>query len=400
MSIRSIQVRLFGALVLVGVIGSMLFVSSRRAGTEFVAQYTTFVVARGEIVQAVQATGQLSPWSSVEISSQISGLVTEVMVDFNTPVKTAQVLARIDPSTYEQKLRQALAELAAVQANQRLMQQRTLRLRGLRTADLVTQQDLDDTEALLEQSNANLLSRRAAVQNARVDLERCTITSPIDGVVIFKQVEVGKTVAASLNAPTLFVIAQDLSKMKVIAPINEADLGLLRVGQGVTFAVDAIPGRTFEGRLVQVRSPYTPSDKQQQQSARDGEIPNFDAVIEVDNRSLLLRASLTVNVSIKIEQRMNALLIPNAALRVAPPKGVVRTATDLSQRKATQDAEATVATVYLLRRQYRKEVPEAILVRLGITDRVSTEVMSGLRAGDRVITGTAAAADSRPPSIF
>jgi HlyD family secretion protein len=356
------------------------------------ARYTISRVTRGDLVQSVRTIGQLSPWSTVEVSSQISGLVTTVAVDFNEPVKKGQLLARIDPSTYEQRLRQARADLEAAQANHRLTELRTRRLRGLRKQDLVTQQEYDDAEALFQQSHAMLLTRQAAVENARVDLERCTITSPIDGVVIYKQVEVGKTVVASFSAPTLFVIAQDLRRMRVIAPINEVDIGQVAVGQPVTFTVDALPDHTFEGRLVQLRSPYTPSEKQQSQPAgQQGGIANFDAVIEVNNEDLLLRPSLTANVSIIIDRHQDVLLIPNSALRVSLPE---------IEPPPSAGADHSTATVYKLRDGKRNGVPEPVRITLGVSDRISTEVLSGLKPGDEIVTGVPTARDYGPQRPF
>jgi len=361
------------------------------------ARYTISTVTRGDLIQSVRTTGQLSPWSSVEVSSQISGLVTEVAVDFNQSVKRGQLLARIDPSSYEQKVRQARADLEAAQANHRLTELRTRRLRGLREQDLVTQQEYDDADAQLEQSAATLLTRQAALENAKVDLDRCTITAPIDGVVIYKQVEVGKTVVASFSAPTLFVIAQDLSRMRVIAPINEVDVGLVAVGQSVTFTVDAIRDHTFEGRLTQLRSPYTPSEKQQAQGGgQQTTIPNFDAVIEVSNKDLLLRPSLTANVSIIINRNRDVLMIPNSALRVSLPEFA-----DAAKPDTTQGAgDNLTATVYKLRNGNRNGIPEPVTVRLGVSDRISTQVVSGLKAGDEIVTGVPTSTDYGPQRPF
>lgn len=381
---------------MIGPLLAVLFFTSRK-NADPPARYTVSRVSRGDIVQAVRTTGQLSPWSSVEVSSQISGLVTEVAVDFNSRVIRGQVLARIDPSTYEQRLRQAHADFDAALANQRLTKLREARLRALRNQDLVSQQEYDDADALLRQSDANLLTRRAAVENARVDLERCTVAAPIDGIVIFKQVEVGKTVVASFSAPTLFVIAQDLSKMQVIAPLNEVDIGSVMVGQPVAFTVDAVPDRTFEGQLAQVRSPYVLSDKQPQLAGPQSAIPSFDAVVEVDNKDLLLRPSLTANVAIITDRRQGVLLIPNSALRVTLPADIASTI-PVNSRAVELNGTETYATVYRLRNGDRNGVPEPVMVRLGISDRVSTEVLSGLQPGDEVITGIPVVQDYRPPS--
>jgi HlyD family secretion protein len=348
------------------------------------ANYTIAPVSRGDIVQAVNTTGQLAPLVSVEVSSQISGLVTEVNVDFNSVVKKGQVLARIDPSTYEQRVTQAQADLAAAEASASLVRLSAKRLKDLREQDLVTQADYDEVEAQLEQSRAVLLTRKAAVENARLDLDRCTLLSPIDGVVIFRQIEVGKTVVSSFSAPTLFVIAQDLAKMRIIAPISEVDVWAVKPGQAVTFTVDAIPERTFNGKLLQIRNPYTPSEKQTAQVAQQSTITNFDGVIEVDNSDLLLRPSLTANVSIVVSKTEGALRIPNGALRVqVPPTPGAPPPPALPASEEAEDA----AIVYRLPGGDRNAIPQPVLVKLGITDNISTQVLEGLKEGDTVITG-------------
>jgi HlyD family secretion protein len=346
--------------------------------------YTIAPVSRGEIVQAVNTTGQLAPLVSVEVSSQISGLVTEVNVDFNSVVKKGQILARIDPATYVQRVTQAEADLAAAEASAALVRLSAKRLKDLRDKDLVTQADYDQIEAQLEQSRASLLTRKAAVQSARLDLDRCTLTSPIDGVVIFRQVEVGKTVVSSFSAPTLFVIAQDLAKMRIIAPISEVDVWAVRPGQPVTFTVDAIPERVFNGRLTQIRNPYTPSEKQTTQAAQQSTITNFDGVIEVDNPDLILRPSLTANVSIVVSRTEDALRIPNGALRVQIPQ-----TPDMPRPPPIPASDASVDTsvVYRLPGGDRNATPQPVLVKLGITDNISTQVLEGLKEGDTVITG-------------
>lgn len=348
------------------------------------ANYTIAPVSRGDIVQAVNTTGQLTPLISVEVSSQISGLVTEVNVDFNSTVKKGQVLARIDPATYEQRVTQAQADLAAAEAASTLVKLSAKRLKDLREKDLVTQADYDAVEAQLEQARATLLTRKAAVENAKLDLSRCTLTSPIDGVVIFRQVEVGKTVVSSFSAPTLFVIAQDLSKMRIIAPISEVDVWAAHPGQAVTFTVDAIPDRTFKGKLTQIRNPYTPSEKQNAQTAQQSTITNFDGVIEVDNADLLLRPSLTANVSIVVSKTEGALRIPNGALRVQIPQDP---GSPHPAPPAVPPDSVDTSVVYRLPGGNRNATPEPVLVKLGITDNISTQVLAGLNEGDTVITG-------------
>lgn len=361
-------------------------------------RYVTAAVTRGDVVRAVNTAGQLTPWVSVEVSSQISGLVTEVNADFNTRVKKGQVLARIDPATFEQTLRQAQANLAAAEANHRLVELNARRLKGLREQDLITQREYDEVEAQLQQSQASLLTARATVENARVELERTTIASPIDGVVIFKQVEVGKTVAASLSAPTLFVIAQDLSRMRIIAPVSEVDVWLVEPGQDVTFTVDALPERRFRGRLTQIRNPYTPSDQQQQQAANAASsIVSFDAVIEVDNPDQLLRPSLTANVEIVVDRREGVLRVPNSALRVEMPGDVAAAPSAVAAGSpAAADGSDASVVVYRLAAGNPHARPEAVAVELGISDNLVTEVVAGLAEGDQVVTGVVDAPTDRP----
>lgn len=303
--------KLIVSLLVVAVLGVVgYYFYQRSAQVSRAPEYLTTTVARGSVRQTVTATGQLDAVLSVDVGSQISGLIVKLYADFNTIVKKDQVIAEIDPATYKQKLRQAQADLASTKASNRLQLLNTERTRELFAKSLVTQQELDQAEALLAQSNASLLTREAAVENANVDLARCTIRSPIDGMVISKQTEEGKTVAASLNAPTLFTIANDLAKMQITAAVAESDVGAVEAGQAVTFTVDAFPNRAFTGRVTQVRNaPKTTSN-----------VVTYETIINVDNKDLKLRPGMTANVSIIVASRENTLRIPNAALRVRLPE--------------------------------------------------------------------------------
>ena len=275
-------------------------------------EFAITTVARGDVIQTITATGQLDPLITVDVGSQISGLVQKLYVDFNSEVKKGQKLAEIDPATYEQRLRQARADLASAQASNKLARLNAQRTKELFDKSLVTQQELDQADATLAQSAATLQTREASVVNAEVDLARCTIFSPIDGIVMSKATEEGKTVAASLNAPVLFTIANDLAKMQITAAVAEVDIGTVKEGQSVTFTSDAFPNRTFNGRVSQVRNaPKTVSN-----------VVTYDAIIDVDNRDLRLRPGMTANVSIIVARRDGTLRLPNAALRLRVPEGV------------------------------------------------------------------------------
>ncbi|MBX3751499.1 MAG: efflux RND transporter periplasmic adaptor subunit [Opitutaceae bacterium] len=400
--------------------------------------YTTVTVDRGSIAQVVTATGSLQPVTSVEVGSQVSGLITEVLVDYNSPVKAGQLIAKIDSSTYEQRLRQAEADLASSKASHTLTRLNTERTRALRTQNLVSAQELDQAEAQLSQADAALLTREAAVENAKVDLSRCSIFSPIDGIVIDRQTDVGKTVAASFNAPTLFIIANDLTRMQIHASIAEADIGSVAVEQPVNFTVDAFPNRQFRGRVIQIRnSPKTESN-----------VVTYQTIIEVRNDDQKLKPGMTANVSIVIAERPDTLRLPNGALRAripeqllpaakadataaaspaagaapvtatreqvvamlaevgfvqgsGPPSPEIRAKlADLAKSRGlalpdfgrgrggsrTEQPAITTRTVYKLGGTPAEPRPEPVTVKLGITDGTHTEIIEGLSAGDVLIS--------------
>jgi len=299
-----------------------------RSGGDKTPEYSTTKVSRGDVLQVVTATGGLQAVTSVDISSQISGLITEIGVDYNTPVKKGQLLAKLDPATYQSRLLQAEAQLANNTASYNLVGLNTVRIRELRTKNLVSQQDLDQAEALLAQAEAQIQIQKAAVQTARVDLARCTIYSPIDGIVIDRIADVGKTVAASLNAPTLFTIANDLAQMQISAAVAEADIGNIENRQNVNFTVDAYPNRQFRGRISQIRNaPKTQSN-----------VVTYETIIEVRNDDLKLKPGMTANVSIVIAQRNGTLKVGNNALRVRIPDNLLPPAPAAAPAK-TADAK-------------------------------------------------------------
>ncbi|MDR0902602.1 MAG: efflux RND transporter periplasmic adaptor subunit, partial [Opitutaceae bacterium] len=273
----------------------------------------TTTITRGDVIQSITATGILGAPTSVDVSSQISGKVLEVLVDFNSPVKDGDVLARIDPATYESKLIQSEAQLANTQASYTLTSLNTERTRELFQKSLVSQQDLDQAEALLKQAEAQLAIQRANVSTAKVDLERCTITAPITGIVLDRQTEPGKTVAASLNAPTLFTLITSLTLMQISADVSEADIGSIAEGQDVTFTVDAYPERQFHGKVSQIRN--LPKTSQS--------VVVYSTIIDVDNRDLRLKPGMTANVSIITARRDNVLKLANAALRARIPESLL-----------------------------------------------------------------------------
>ncbi|MGN6111948.1 MAG: efflux RND transporter periplasmic adaptor subunit [Luteimonas sp.] len=284
--------------------------------------YRTTTVERGDIRVAISATGTLSAISTVTVGSQVSGQVTDVLVDFNDKVTKGQVIAKIDPSTYEAQIEQGNAQIASAQAQLR-QAQATLRnaqvdyqrKASLGNEQLVAKSDVDLARASLEQAQAQVNSAQAQIrqqsastQTTRVNLNRTVIRSPVDGVILTRTIEPGQTVAASLQAPELFTIAEDLSKMKIELAVDESDIGQVRAGQAVTFTADAFPNRQFRGVVEQVRLSATTTSN----------VVTYPVVVTVDNGDGTLLPGLTVNAEIEVSKRSDVLKIANAALRYKP----------------------------------------------------------------------------------
>ena len=305
--------RLLWLLLLAALAGGAYWLVVKRKEGASILTYRTATIARGDVVQAVTANGSLTPVRNVEVGSQISGTLLDIKVDFNSKVKAGEVVAQIDPATYERALVQGEAELANANASLELAQLNFNRAKELFGSQLISGSEFDETKATLSQSEATVKMRQANVERAKVDLSRTTIYAPIDGIVITRRVEIGQTVAASLNTPTLFVIANDLAKMRIEAAVSEADVGGVTDGQTVNFTVDAFPARQFKGTVAQVR--YAPNTNQN--------VVTYTTVVEVENPDLKLRPGMTANASIVIAERKGVLRIPNAALRFRPPSGAV-----------------------------------------------------------------------------
>src|SRR5215471_17432493 len=378
----------------------------RRCTSSSGGGYQTATVTKGPITQVVTATGTLNPVTNVQVGSQVSGNIQKLFVDFNSEVKAGQTVAQIDPALFQATVTQAEGDLASAQAALELAKVNAARIQRLFTEKNSSQQDLDSANATLHQSEANVKIKQGALDKAKADLDHCTITSPIDGVVISRSVDVGQTVAASLQAPIIFQIANDLTKMQIDANVAEADVGVLEVGQDVDFTVDAFPMRTFHGKVVQVRNaPITVQN-----------VVTYDTVIGVSNPDLKLKPGMTANVSIIVAQKDNVLQIKNAALRYRPAETATAEAgSKYSQNGSRQGGSAprktmekTVAarerqsserTVYVL----SGGRPRPVQIKTGISDGVVTEVVEGLKEGDRVITAelaSKASAASTPANPF
>ena len=369
---------------------------------EAAPEFQTAKVTRGDLTQVVTATGQLAPVLNVQVGSQISGIIQKLNADFNSLVKAGDVIAQLDPATYRANVSSAEGELASASASLELAQINARRAAELRADKLISQSEFDQSVATLHQAEAQVKIRTASLERAKVDLGRCTIYAPVDGIVIDRKVDVGQTVAASLSAPVLFLIANDLAKMQIDANVSEADVGGVEVGQDVDFTVDAFPYRTFHGQVIQVRNAPTTVQN----------VVTYDAVIEVANEDLKLKPGMTANVSIVVARRENVLKIPNAALRFRPPEsamGEKRTnAAPAGVTRATQTGggagerrrgrsgssrteQQPLRTVYTLTRSEAGKPSGAepelkpARVKLGINDGMMTEILEGLAESDQIV---------------
>ena len=362
---------------------------TRRGHTD-APEYQTASVGRGELTQVVTATGVLNPVKNVQVGCQVSGRINVMYVDYNSQVKQGQVIAEIDPATYNAALQQAEADLANARANLELQAVQAKRASDLYDAKLISASDFDTATATLHEAQATVQIKQATLANATANLGYCKILSPVDGVVISRAVDVGQTVASSFSTPTLFQIANDLTKMQIDSSIAEADIGTITEGQTVDFTVDAYPYRTFHGAVVQVRNaPITVNN-----------VVTYDTVIGVTNKDYKLKPGMTANVSIVIAQREDAVRIPNAALRFHPADSLLAT-TNAAAPAGTNSGvprggaggmwgghhrggPSNVHTVYVLDGE-QTLVP--VQIKTGISDGIFTEVTEGLKEGDTLVTG-------------
>lgn len=364
--------RWVGVLVLLGVIGwgGSAFWGGESQGVLL----STVEVDRGELRQTVLATGQLNPVRNVEVGSQLSGIIDEILVDFNSEVSRGEVLARLETSTFEANLSEAEGQVALAESALELAEIEIDRLRRLRDRNLVPQSEIDRAEATLRQAEATLSIRTHAMERARSELERCTIYSPIDGIVISRNVDEGQTVAASMTAPVLFTIANDLTRMQINSHVPEADIGGIREGQSVEFTVDAYPGRSFTGTVIQVRN--APILQQN--------VVTYDTVIEVANPDRLLKPGMTATVTIITEEKGDVLRVRNTALRTRLPD---RIRPEAPPAPEDDGGEGTWRVAYRVPGGNPRGTVEALHVRTGMTDGLHTEILDGLEPGDVLVTG-------------
>ncbi len=372
---------LAGAILAVGI-----GIYSTRNGKAEV-KWRTAPVERGSIAQRISATGTLSALIQVNVGTQVSGTISGIFVDYNAKVVKGQPIAQIEPTLFQAAVMDAQASVAKARATLENARRQLARAKRLHEQQLMADQDLESAQVTADQAQGDLLSAQAALAKAKANLGYCTIKAPVSGVVVSRAVDVGQTVAASFNTPTLFVIAQDLTKMKVLAAIDEADIGHVRAGEKGQFTVDSFPEDPFRGTVSQVRLEPVVTQN----------VVTYNVQIDVDNDDLKLRPGMTANVSILTDRRDGVLKLPSAALRFNPLAFMQAGNGDAKSRTngngTSSRAGAAPGRGAAARHEDRIWVlkgsrPAPIPVHVGITDGQATEVSGeGLAEGLQVLVG-------------
>lgn len=326
--------------------------------------FDTAAVAPANIMNSITATGTIEPVTSVTVGTQVSGIVSKLFVDYNSVVKKGQVIAELDKTNLMSQLNTAKTQLATAQSQLNYQTANYKRYKTLFEKGLVAADDFDNAKLSYTQAKEQVASAKEEVQRAQTNLGYATITSPIDGIVLSKEVEEGQTVAASFETPTLFTIAKDLTDMRVIADIDEADIGSVKEGQTVTFTVDAYPNDTFHGQVTQVRQEATETDN----------VITYEVVISAPNNDLKLKPGLTANVSVSTLERTNVLSVKAKALRFTPTKEVLGKAykiVDTDGKNKLWTREGNTLTAHK--------------VNIGATDGIRTEILGGIKQGTQVV---------------
>lgn len=339
--------------------------------------YTTAEVSRQDISTSVTATGTIEPVTKVEVGTQVSGKIAHLFVDYNSVVKKGQVIAELDKTNLLSELTSAQSNLTNAQSNLDYQTANHDRYKTLYDKGLVSANEYESARLSFLQAKQQVVVQQQSVSKAYTNLGYATITAPIDGIVLSREVEEGQTVAASMTTPTLFVIAQNLTDMRVIANVDEADIGGVREGQRVTFAVDAYPEDIFNGQVTQVR----------QEATTTSNVVTYEVVVSAPNEDMKLKPGLTANITIYTAERKGVLAVPNKALRFTPNETLL---TD-EQTIADVDARQKVWTL-------DGNTFNAHAVETGLNGGTQTEIVSGLSEGQRVITSFEMGATAEQPN--
>lgn len=413
---KSIGRILIGATIVAGLVGGGIWFAKQRAAQAPEQRYKLVTIEKGDVTQTVSANGTLNPVVLISVGTQVSGTVRKLFVDFNDKVKKGQPLLELDDALVAASERQSAANVINAQAALDLAQANEARIKQLFAQEYVSKQEYDQSQQALKSARAQLALARAQNERDRANVNFTVIRSPVDGVVIDRVVDIGQTVAASFQTPTLIKIAQDLSEMRIDTSFAEADIGNIREGQKARFTVDAFPNRSFVGDVQQIR--LNPTNTQN--------VVTYNVRINVANPDHLLLPGMTAYVNIGVQKREGTLLVPNAALRFKPAEaadkkpgngqaaaqsagmsgmgpgmgagmsgmGPAAPAGQAAGKGKKRDGQS--GTVYVLAGDELKPVA----VQLGITDNRNTEVVSGeLKEGDRVVTGENGSSDKKPSSV-
>ena len=326
--------------------------------------FETAKVEKSDIHTSITATGTIEPVTSVTVGTQVSGIVSKLYVDYNSVVKKGQVIAELDKTNLISELNRAKADLTSAQSTLNYETSNFNRYQTLFDKGLVSANDYESARLSYDKARQSVASSRESVQKAQTNLGYATITSPIDGVVLSKAVEEGQTVAASFNTPELFTIAQDLTDMRVIADIDEADIGGVKEGQRVTFTVDAFPEDKFEGQVTQVR----------QEATTTSNVVTYEVVISAPNKDLKLKPGLTANVTIYTLEKNDVLAVPAKALRFTPNEALLKNGQQI------EDLEVPMKVWTLEGNTFK-----AHKVEIGTTNGMLTEIVSGISEGTDVL---------------
>lgn len=359
-------------LAVVAVAGVAAYFMLHGGKSQVQVNFETAKVEKATIGSSITATGTIEAVTTVEVGTQVSGIIDKIYVDYNSPVKRGQVIAELDKTNLVSELNSANSNLQGARSDLNYQQANYNRQRTLFEKGLISANDFESARLALEQAQSVLSQRQEAVNKARTNLGYATITSPIDGIVLSKAVEEGQTVASSFNTPTLFTIVKDMTDMRVIADVDEADIGEVREGQRVTYTVDAYPSEVFQGTVTQVRNEATTTNN----------VVTYEVVISAPNPDLKLKPGLTANVTVYTLEQPNVLSVPSKALRFTPTKEMLQPGQKIVDCNAKKKLWVREGNTF-----------KAYGVSVGISNGTRTQIVSGIKEGTEVIVDIAEATD-------
>ena len=357
----------------VAIVAGGVYAFLQKQEAPFEVSYETAKVEKAIIGNSVTATGTIEAVTSVEVGTQVSGIIDKIYVDYNSVVKKGQVIAELDKTNLISELKSATSQLESAKSDLRYQQSNFSRMKTLYGKGLISANDYESARLSLQQAQSLVAQRQEAVNKAQTNLSYATITSPIDGVVLSKSVEEGQTVASSFSTPTLFTIVKDMTDMRVVASVDEADIGQVKVGQRVTYTVDAYPDETFEGTVTQVRNEAT----------TENNVVTYEVVISAPNPDLKLKPGLTANVTIYTLEQSGIVSVPTKALRFTPTKETVGAKDKIVDCNGTHKLWVREGRTF-----------KAYSVQTGITNGTRTQILSGVKEGTVVVVDMKEAASN------